>query len=206
MKSLAIVLGGIAAFAAAFSVMYYAFAEYREYRAADALDATLSSLRVEAGKDYPDDPQSVAMQKKALEMSEDALDDASTAGDRRDTAADQFFGFYFINVRTRRAFCADVGVDIGPFVEEFARAHADELAAARRVYSARGIDEDDMWALAEESTRPFLVQDMEDTSSMYGLTYEQVCELYNNAAAEIVAEINLAKTAPKIRQALMATP
>ena len=199
-------LVGILVTAVAFYAVKYAVKEYREYRIVSQLDTTLTGLRERAKEDYPEDPLSVATQKMAQEKAAEILEGATTVRQKRISAATQFFGFYNINVQTRREFCANLGVNIDRYMGEFTRAHAEELARASEIYRNAGIDVERVWDMAKDSTRQFLVQDMQDASVASQLTLAETCQLFNEVAVELVAETHLSEASPLVYKALMEIP
>jgi hypothetical protein len=135
--------------------------------------------------------------------SEDAAKKLATQTVRQQasTAADMFWGFYFMNTEARPAYCAQRGIDITPFVSAFKSAHVDELSKAEEIYKAEDRDPKLLLPKWLPVFAGNVEQDMKDVTRAVQIPLEQACSLFNDRAKDIAALIQLP---PHVKQALMA--
>ena len=108
--------------------------EYNEHKAVQKAYTEFSEVEKEA---------KIRSQKKGTmrveEMKEiyqrKAINDLNSYTDKdkkRDSALTNFMGYYLINVKTRKEFCNNYGIDISDYINEFARGNKSELDLARK--------------------------------------------------------------------------
>jgi hypothetical protein len=162
--------------------------------------AEMDALKAEAKRKYPGMAESAAMKKVADQRARDIL----RTGDKQTrarTAAEIFFGAYFMNTRARAGYCRRNGVDLTPFVTTYERTHRVEFERAQKILSDAGVDYESLPYKLQSISAPAVQQDMEDISRAENLPIPHVCTLFNEKADELAKAIH----APaEVREALMA--
>lgn len=159
----------------------------------------MDELRAQAEREHPTMAKSDALKQVASDESAKKLK-TQTAQQRVNTAADMFWGFYFMNTKARADYCAQRGVDLAQFTQAFEKEHASELARAKIVYANAGIDPD---ALAKQLGAEFeksIDQDMKDVTTGAQIPLEQACGWFNDNAEQIAELIQMPS---HVKQALM---
>ena len=164
----------------------------------------LQSRMEEAVRKNPDVLPSEAMRQDAVARAEARMASQTDAGKRAATAADTFWGFFFVNTRMRPEYCSAHGVDIKQFVAEFERIHQKEVATARRLYAQRGMDENKLYEAIRPTASKVIEQDMQDIAKTQKVSAKTACELLNQATAEIVGQMHISKMQPAVFSALSA--
>jgi hypothetical protein len=158
-----------------------------------------SGMSIEKAEERP----SVAAQQEATESMARKLARQSGA-ERAGTAADNFWGFYLINTRARRDYCAGKGVDIGPFVRAFEDYHAPEVAIATEIYRASperpGVDK--LYEMIKPDVEATVAQDQADMAAGLHVSQKEACEFLLKNAEAMLAEVNLKKMQPAVYSAL----
>ena len=116
----------VLSFLVMFCTVYYGAAYYDKYSASKTAGELLDTIKEEARESYPDELEMAAMKKVAISRSEDDLNNQKTFENKRKKAADIFFGFYLINVKSRVEYCLDLGVNIAPFSSLFKKSNRTE--------------------------------------------------------------------------------
>jgi hypothetical protein len=122
-----------------------------------------------------------------------------TPGQKVNTAANMFWGFYYMNTKARPQYCAQRGVDITPFTTAFTNAHSAELSKAKAVYASEGIDPEKALPLVMPALLSGVEQDMKDVTTGAQVPLDQACSLFNDNAKQIAEYIQLP---PHVKQAL----
>lgn len=183
-------------------VTKFAIEGYRATKGVNSAQAELMKMKTDAVSARPDLAPSKAFIEAASKNAESTLASADTADKKLSVAAEQFFGFYFINVKTRYEYCDKLGVDISPFVNAFKAIHAQEYriasdAVAREKYNPE-------WVLSKmaPSMRSIIDQTMNDAAQQYKVTPKDICTGLAEHGPESAAGLALQKLAPKIYGAL----
>lgn len=164
-----------------------------------AVAKEVASIQAQAEKQHPSMAKSDAMKEVASERAADKFATQSPL-ERSHTAADMFWGFYWLNTKVRPEYCAERGVDLAGFVQAFDRIHGKELARAKEIYEARGIDaEKSVMPILLPELRKFVVQDMKDVAEGAKAPKDQACDLVA-ANAEAVAQF--IQLPPHVQKAL----
>src|SRR5688572_29378090 len=79
------------------------------------LSQKLNDMKAEAERKHPDMAKTDALKAVASEQSARKLASQGDANQRANTAADMFWGFFYMNTKARVAYCAQRGVDLTPF-------------------------------------------------------------------------------------------
>ena len=194
----------VAVFVVAFLGVKYGVQSYRNYQAGANTEKFMNQLQTDAVQKHPDVSASEALAQEVTALAAQKLASEGDAAKRASTAADMFWGFYFINVRARPEFCREQGIDIGRFVEAFETGHVNELAKARSIYARSSVDENTIYAGIKPHLRKSIVQDMNDIAAANKVTVREACQLVADNADTLAAEMHLSKAQPAIFQALSA--
>lgn len=173
--------------------------EFFRERTAQGVERELDTIRDQAAKKYPGMPATDAMKAVAAERATASM--ASQAPEkRRKSAADMFFGFYYLNTRSRVDYCRTRGVDLAPFADAFAAAHRTELSRATAIYANAGSDPDAIMPIVQTQLASVVEQDMKDVALGAQVPLDQSCALFNANAGFFAEKIALT---PDVRQALI---
>ena len=192
----------ILAFITAFLAVKYGIQAYREHQAISKVEQSMSQMQAEAAQKNPGAPVSIALQQVATEQASMKIASITDSQKRASTAADMFWGFYFINVRERPEFCREQGADIQPFVKAFENGHTKELTQARTIYARSSADELKVYDLLKPQLRKMIQQDMNDISTAYKVTLKEACHLISENGESLAKEMHLSKLQPDVYQAL----
>lgn len=195
----------VAAFVIAFVAVKYGMHAYREHQSVAKVEQSLSQLQVDATQKHPDVPVSVAVQQEATERASKKMAAEPDDQKRANTAADMFWGFYFINVRERPEFCRVQGADIQLFVKAFERIHTNEFAKAKSLYVRSSADENKLYALLKPQLHKMILQDMNDVAATNKISLKAACTLLAENADALVKEMHFSKVQPAVYQALSST-
>jgi hypothetical protein len=199
-KPLRIMVAVAVGFAAFYGVKSLRQPSANPEQTAEAISRQMDDLRERAKREHPDLPPTDAL--KAVTAAESARKLAAQSGDQRaNTAADMFWGFYWINTKARVEYCAERGVDLAPFASAFQKHHDAELQRAKSIYSAAGIDPQSALRTVQPELTKVVVQDMKDVAAGAKVPLEQTCALFNANAEQFAQLIELS---PEVKQALMA--
>jgi hypothetical protein len=159
-------------------------------------------MRTDAVQKHPDLPVTVAMQQEAGQRFEEKMAAAASGQKRANLAADSFWGFYFINARSRLDFCREQGVDIQSFVDAFERGHTTQVATARAIYARSQTDENWLYSQIKDQVRKVIIQDMNDMATSNGISAKEACQLIADNAEDFAREMHVSKRVPALFQAL----
>jgi hypothetical protein len=201
----------IAVAAAAIVGVKYAMLELREPAAPAAatpppeaqLGAELEKLRADAAAGRKEGmSESEALRATAADQAAQQLA-TQPVEDRKRTAANIFFGYYYLNTRLRAEYCRERGIDLTPFVSAFEAEHGAEHARARAIFAGSGANPEELVPLLQSQFRPVVEQDMKDVAASAQAPVEEACNLFNTNAQMLAKAIALP---PPIKQALMEVP
>ena len=125
---------------------------------------------------------------------------AQESDQRLFTAASIFWGFYFVNTKTRVDYCDERNVDLTPFVQAFTKEHARDHSAAEAVFRKAGMDPNTLVEQVGSELRKNVDQDMIDLATNEQVPVDQTCSLLNEHAEEFAKIIQLP---PHVKQALI---
>lgn len=202
MKKILWVVAVVAAFVAVKEGKQWWFDARAMDKAGAAANKEMDDMRAKAAAEHPDKPVALALQEEALK----AL--AKESGDKKaDTAADQFIGFYMVNVRTRPDYCKALGVDISPFTNEFIAQHKDLYAKSRMIHArspyAPDKIENEMFKQLQPTFKKTIQDDLALAAKQNNATEKDVCEAFASNGKEMAAEMHLSKLAPALYQAMV---
>lgn len=159
----------------------------------------MASMEEEAVRQYPNLPRSEAIARYARENAGRQL--AGKSGDERDaSAAQMFYGFYYMNTRSRQAWCRARGADLGPWVATFSRAYSREKAAADAILARSGKNADQIVTMITDSLSAYVDKDMQEIALGANAPLDEVCPLLNQNAEQLVPMLQLP---PGVRDTLL---
>ena len=159
----------------------------------------LGSIEEQAARKYPDLPKAEAMARFAREQAGQQL--AGKSGDDRDaSAAQMFYGFYYMNTQARADWCRARGADLSQWQATFVRAYSREKAAADAILARAGRDPRQIVGMIGNSLSGFVDKDMREIASGANAPLEEVCPLLNQNAEQLIPMLQLA---PGVRDTLL---
>lgn len=167
---------------------------------ATQMSQKVEALTAQARREHPQMATTDALKQVASDQAAKTFA-SQDAAQRANSAADMFFGFYYLNTRGRVAYCQQRGVDLAPFVAAFDQVHGDELARARAIYARRGSQPETVLTTLMPAFASFVEQDMKDVTSGAKAPLDAACGLFNDNARTLAEAIALPA---HVRQALMA--
>lgn len=192
---------------AAFFVFFFGVQYTKQYwhtdNALERAEVTMEKIKEDAVKKRPDVHPVEAFRDEAIEKSAESL--ANKTGDRKlNAAADMYWGFYFVNTRSRSEFCKGHGVDISNFSKVFSDMHQNETLKARLIYAKFSkISEEQLYQKMQSLLFKTVTEDMQAISSQYKISFPQACQVLDEHAKEIVADMLISKTQPAVSNVLM---
>jgi hypothetical protein len=203
-KKLLNLIAAVTAFLVFYFVVQYAKQDWQTKSAVEKAEVTLEKLKEDAIKKRPDIHPVEAFREEAIEKVSSNL--ASKTGDAKlNAAADTYWGFYFINTRSRSDFCNSHGVDISNFSKVFAEMHKNETLKAKLIYSKLSkISEEQLYEKLKPLFLKTVTEDMQAIATQQKISLSQACQVFDEYAKEVVPEMLLSKTQPALSNALMA--
>lgn len=197
-------IGNAAIWVIALVVAYIAVYTFRTWSTEDPAETILKELQVAAAKNSPELSQAEGIQREATKRAGAMVE--SQSGDKQaNVAASVFWGFLFVNTRSRPQFCKELGVDIAPFVDAFQRIHTAEIAKAQAIFTRNSsTTPDQLFAKLEPQLRKTMEIDMEDLAASQNLSMLETCRLISVHGIAIANEMRLSKMQPSVHKALMA--
>jgi len=107
-------------------------------------------------------------------------------------AASNFYGYYSINVETRKKYCEKLNTPIDKFVMEFEDKNSKLFDIAKKILANEfaknnvKFSEKMMNDLLDKSMEPVLNQDMQDIKIKFKLNDAESCQVFNDRAEELV--------------------
>lgn len=179
-----------------------AFHQNQQETAVREAKGAIDKIREDAVKKHPELLESEAMRQEALELSRKTLEGKADMSDRRRAAAQQFFGAYFLNARSRPEFCREQGIDISPFVSAYKNEHAKEVARAWQFAQVQ-TGEDQYYELVKSVLVGFVAKDMRDIATAQGTTLKGACQLFVENSEQIAKALHMSVANPTLYAALM---
>ncbi len=197
---------GILIFVAALAAIGYGMRANRTRVMTAAADKAFEQMRTEANKTHPNDTTGEGMHQAATSMIEKSLAGETDATKKARLAGNTFSGYYYGNLRTRKTYCSEQGVDISPFTNEFAQIHTNELRKARE--AAKLTDEiiDNRFAILRPHMEKTVAQDMKDIADDQKISLKAACQLFADQGKALAAEMHVSKQQPMLAAALAAIP
>jgi hypothetical protein len=197
---------GLLVFIAVSIATVFGLKVYRERHFVTTIDTTIDQLKTEAQKTHPKDSAAEGMQKAATDLIEKNLAKQPDDQKKALVAANTFWGFYYVNVRERKNFCNEQGVDIAPFVVAFTEGHKNELRKFRTITKLSDEGNETRYKLVQPAMRGVIAQDMADIATQEKVSLKAACQIFVDSGTEMAAAMNLTKLQPAVAAALAAVP
>ena len=187
---------------------WFASSSMQEAGAVASADAD-KAIRTAQTQATPDKTATEVLLEKSREDMAAALNESATDKKKLISASNFFFGAYFMNTRSRPEYCASFGVNIGSFAAAYKAKHKDLFMAAEKLqiddFREHGYtyDFEQFYRMMSPSLEKYLAQDMKDTSATLKASKREICESFEQNAAEWVNELDYRKRAPEIAQLLL---
>ncbi|MCG6871360.1 MAG: hypothetical protein LJE84_03635 [Gammaproteobacteria bacterium] len=162
-----------------------------------------SELQSQEAKNQLQLPASAADREEAAPVAGVRLEPGVNLQQRAFQAARRFRSYYRANVRERRDWCAEKGVDIGPFVEAFIYEHRKELVRAGMLLRRYAADEEQLDQQGQDRLRDAIATEMRDVAQANGISQKQACQLVADRGARLAAQVQFARVQPETFSALM---
>ena len=177
-------------------------------KASAQLGKELEEMKARAAKEQPDRPAAYVVQEEVQKKgAADLAKAVSNPAKQADIAADQFVGFYFVNTKARAAYCKELGVDISPFVQAFAKEHQALYQKSRMIHNRdpHGADmiETETYKTIAPHMRQVIADETKAAAQQNNITEKQLCQALAEHAQELVPEMMLEKINPPLYQAMM---
>jgi hypothetical protein len=137
------------------------------------------------------------------------LEAANTEKKKIVVASNTFFGAYFMNTRTRPAYCSALGAPIPAFAKAYATHHRDLFVAAEKIQiqdfkeNNHEYNIDKFYSLVSPATEKVVAQDMKDAAVALKISEREVCKSMEQDANLWVTEIDYKKQMPEVAQLLL---
>ncbi len=164
-------------FIVAFIVVKYGIQEYRDYSNAATVENEYEQLKAEA-MSSSGGTSGDAIYLAAQKLSTKAIENYNSEREKRLYAANFFFGYYFMNMRSRKYFCKALGVDIAPFLNSFAQLNKSEQQSAATIYAQYEQSKEELWLVVKPVQAEQMAQNMQEAADTYRLTIKETCELF----------------------------
>ena len=195
----------VIALVAAFGAARYVKEAYTEKNAIERVEASIDKLKGDAVAARPDLPPSEAVAVAAIKQAQDqdkrAQDQDKVysviSQDKKLLhAANQFIGFYYVNVKTRYEYCYKLGVDIAPFVTAFKTLHAEEFRIASDAHARKKVNTELMVSELEPTFWSTIDQAVLDAARQNKITPKDVCVGVAENGSALAAELSFKKMQP----------
>jgi len=170
---------------------------------AQTLPEQEKQVESDAKKDYPTESYSEAVRKEGLKRAEEVSRSSKDDEAKIQFAIGNFFGFYFVNVRSHVTYCKNLGVDISAFTKAFEAANQEMYEQAGKLLYRRGATEEQLFKQMETSLASMTAKNMDDLAVTDKLTTRQECEIQLQNIEARVARVNFAKIQPDVAKILL---
>lgn len=184
-------------FVVAFFIAKYAVTGFRTEHADRNFDNKIEALQQEAESNNPTLSKSDAWQKEGKEQAAKQVANASSY-EKKKIAADMFSGFYYVNVKARKEYCDNLGVDISLFISAFKSVNSAEYKIMQSIGALPASELNKLDAQFKSTVN----QAMIDASNQYKMTTTQVCEAFQENADAVAKEISFKILVPSAYAAL----
>ncbi len=202
MKSLGQKAIWVVAFIAVFVVVKYAKEGYVATNGIERANISFEKNKADAVATHPDMPPSIAFAEVASKNAEASLVSAGSLEKKRSVAADQFFGFYYVNVKARHEYCLKLGVDIAPFVKAFIATNAQEYRIASATEGWKNTNKEWFLSKMESVLRSTIDQAMLDAAKQQNTTPKGVCAFIAENGQDFATAMSFQKIQPASYAAL----
>ena len=179
------------------------------WNAGVADDRWLNALYRDAAPSRPGQSREQVIHDAALRRGAEQLD-GLTGTQRSRMAAEQFLGFYLINVRTRPAYCRQHGSDIAPWTGAFVRLHAEQYRRAREILSRdpAGADaiEATLYRQLADGFETAIADAMASMARQLRISETAVCQAFARNGPKVAESMRLEIANPALNRALSDSP
>jgi hypothetical protein len=184
-------------------LVHYGMQYYNEYAISKETDKLIETIKETSKEEYPDEVEIVAMQKTAARRSEENMNAQGSFEGKRKAAADTFFGFYLVNVRTRMEYCRDLGIDVLSFSNLFKETYKKEYSIAKKLREYSLSDIDNLYSSIQPVVMKVIKQDMESLAAGNGMSISESCQLLVDEASQIIYSMHMSTSNPAVYSVLM---
>jgi len=186
---------GYIAYVLAFLLAFYVVREITNepniQKISDNVESDIKD-RIELAQKKTDGPVMEELMKNGVEEFNSQVDSIKNTNKKLFIAANNFYGYYILNVNGRQKYCEKFGVKIPKFIDAFknfnqqlfdraTKIQADELSRNGKL-----LNYDQLSTALMPSFSRILDQDFNDIKKTYNLNDAEACELFENNANEIV--------------------
>lgn len=186
---------GYVAYVLAFLLAFYVVKEIRNESNIQNISANVENNikdKIELAQQKTDGPVMEELMKDGVEEFNTQIDSIKNENKKLFIAANNFYGYYMLNVDGRQKYCEKVGVKIPKFINAFKNFNqplfdkASKVQADEQKRNGRILNYDQLSAALMPSFSRILDQDFSDIKKTYNLNDAEACELFENNANEIV--------------------
>ncbi len=186
----------------AFAIGYAVLRPLLQGDPVDAARAKLAAVEAAAARDSTR-PPAEAFASAARESGEDYISSASTEVQRRNRAADMYWGYYYRQTRGYPDYCRNQNVDLASWTSAAISANRDAHAAAIQVYALAGTDTAALFARLPAVLQGTISKELDGLAKERDETMAAVCQYLDSNAAELSIVGTFEKQAPSAFAALM---
>lgn len=168
----------------------------------DAARAKLAAVEAAAARDSTR-PPTEAFAAAARESGDDYISSATTEVQRRNRAADMYWGYYYRQTRGYPGYCRNQNVDLASWTKAAISANRDTHAAAIQVYALAGTDTAALFARLPEILKATISKELEGLAKERDETPAALCQYLDSNAAELSIVGAFEKQVPLAFDALM---
>lgn len=194
-------LGGVA-FSVAFFAVQYAKEIFIDKPRLESLEQEIKRQGQDKGGARP---PSVANAEAAKNIANGTLDGlAPDSRDKFEYANGVFWGFYWVNTRSRDKWCRRYGVELRNFTQAFKDKNSSSILAALKVSKQYNFDNEKNYLVIADALDRAVDQDMRDLMASSKLNEKQACEFLEVLADVAVTNLDFSKSFPSGYATLMA--
>ena len=169
--------------------------------AQEGLKKMQSSLD-QVAANHPELPPSLAKAQEAQAIANVQLNNKKSQSEKLITASNQFSGFYYVNVVTRSKYCAGLGVNITPFVNNYKLVHSEEYTISAASLALRNSTPESLGARLDSFYSSQMNLAMQDMAKMNNVSTAELCASFAQNAAYFADAYSLKKMSPATYAAL----
>ena len=218
LKSLLKTFAGKALFVVAFVLAFFLVKEGKQILVREnAMSSATSKVNETMAGEIKNAQAQATQEKSATEVLSDnlkkqlsaTLEAANTEKQKIVVASNTFFGAYFLNTRTRPAYCRALGTPTPAFANAYAIYHRDLFSTAEEIQiqdfkeNNHAYNIDKLYALIAPALEKVIAQDMKDAAAALKISEGEVCRSMEQDANLWVTELDYKKQLPEVAQLLL---
>lgn len=169
---------------------------YKSQNAAKILDSEINKSIAQANANTKEGGNVAdTLREESIEKANKKIESGSES-EKKVAAASQFFGYYFVNIKTRKDYCLNLGVAITNFVKEFESIHANDLNNARRILKTTIEAENNFYTTSQSSFEKILNVEMPAQATQLNVTEKELCEALEIDATNIAQSMRFSDLMP----------